>query len=227
MRAFIPICVLAASVACTSSDDMLAEDMTYSGPVTHTSLKGADQVVVDAEYERVSGRTKSVLRRWYSHLDPDKTDDESGEFWTIWMVRTGIFYRGTTRERAHVKIEEDEDGKLRIAVAVVREVNDNIENPSIVSEARWTNRHRDPEAEARLITAISQSYRRFEVSDHFKETHRKERRKTLRPDLVDKYKDVDITKMGEIDPDREFDHGTGKSWADENPEKPKDKDKDD
>ena len=42
MRALIPICILAASVACTSSDSMLEHDMTYSGPVTHASLKGAE-----------------------------------------------------------------------------------------------------------------------------------------------------------------------------------------
>ncbi|MFQ5844071.1 MAG: hypothetical protein ACE5JG_03705 [Planctomycetota bacterium] len=209
MKAIGLTLLLLVPAACANAEGRLQKDLTASEPV-------------DVDFDLAAARTKRVLRKWFRHLDPDRTDEEAGDFWSIWKVHRGVFYRDTTRERAHVRLARDEQGRVVVHVAVVRQINDNIDQPDVISAARWVSTKRDPEMEQRLTIMITQSYRRYEVSEHFKERHREKRRTGLRPDLVDRYRDVDLTQAGEIDPDRVPERGTDWGERDEKEKKKKD-----
>ncbi|MGQ0614716.1 MAG: hypothetical protein ACT4PV_13350 [Planctomycetaceae bacterium] len=164
------------------------EDLNYAEPFA-------------GDFEIAVQRAKLALQREFRHLDPDQTDEANGEIWTLWRVQRSQLYRETTRMRAHVRIERLKNGKLRVGAAVFSQLNDNIENPSSVEEAKWVSTTRLVEKENLLRDVIAQSYKKFEPSDDYKARTSDERRDTPRPDLVDRYKDVDL-ESGGIDPDR-------------------------
>jgi hypothetical protein len=172
--------------ACANTDKKL-EDLAWGSEV-------------DGQFDDVVARTKFILRKRYPRgLDPDRTNEDTGEFWTVWDYRVSTMYRETKRSRAHVKVEDLGNGKVRVGVAVVEQLNDNIENPSIIEEARWVRTQRDPETEALLEQNICQRYLDMKPSEHFEEKHREEPRRDLRPDLVDRSKDVNLEEATESD----------------------------
>ncbi len=153
------------------------------------------------DFEIAVQRAKLALQREFRHLDPDQTDEAKGELWTLWRVHRSELYRETTRMRAHVRIEQLKNGKLRVGTAVFSQLNDNIENPGSADEAKWVSTTRLLDKESLLRDVIVQRYTKFEPSDDYKARTSDERRDTPRPDLVDRYKDVDMDADG-IDPDR-------------------------
>lgn len=158
---------------------------------------------VKGEYADVLERAVFVLRKEYPKgLDPDRTRQDEGDLWTVWDYRVSTWYRETKRSRARVKIEDLGGGKVRVGVAVVEQLNDNIENPSVIEEARWVKTQRDADAEQRIEQRIAQRYLELKPSEYFEEKHREEPRRDLRPDLVDRSRDVNLEEAGEIDPDR-------------------------
>jgi hypothetical protein len=92
-----------------------------------------------------------------------------------------------------VKVEETSDGQIRVGVAVVRQLNDNIDNPDSIDEAKWIRTTRDEEAAGLLVSAILMRQLEAEPSDYWKETHRTERRTEPRQDIIDRSKDVDLS----------------------------------
>ncbi|MEM7504957.1 MAG: hypothetical protein AAF417_23225 [Pseudomonadota bacterium] len=129
MRALILGTLLVSFVACNSTDKML-QNMTYGEPF-------------EGDYMAVMERAQIRLRKEFPKgLDPDKTNEAAGDLWTIWHNYTGMHYRNTVRKRAHIKVEDMGDGKVRVGVAVVQQVNDDIDNPSMISEAKWVGKER-------------------------------------------------------------------------------------
>jgi len=149
------------------------------------------------EYDAVVAQAKYVLRRRFPKgFDPDRTHEEKGDFWTIWHYYKSTMYWSGTRARAHVVVEKVGDGTCRIGVAVVRQRNADIDNPSIMKEARWIKTERDDDLASLIERAIARRYLAVEPSKTWKEKHRVVRRKTLRDDLVDRYRDVDLEGEG-------------------------------
>ncbi len=177
--------------ACTNTDGKL-KDLSWG-----TEIQG--------DYEDVKDRALFVLRKEFPKgFDPERTDEDAGEFWTVWHYKVSTWYRETTRSRARVKIEDLGDGKVRVGVAIVEQLNDNIDNPSIIEEARWVNTHRNGEREKLVESRISQRYLKLEPSEYWKEKHRDKPRAGLRQDLIDRNKDVNLEEYGKIDPKREL-----------------------
>ena len=148
------------------------------------------------EYDDVLARAKWVLEKEFPRgFDPDKSNEDDGDFWTVWDHKVSMWYRETTRARAHLKIEEAGEGEVRLGVAVVTQINDNIDNPHSIEEARWVKTSRDAEWAVRIEEAIARRYLKAKPSGYFEEVHRsKEKNRSMRPDLVDRYKDVDLTE---------------------------------
>ncbi len=147
----------------------------------------------DGDYIETLERAKFIMRRVFPRgFDPDKTDESAGELWTIWHMKKSVLYRGSVRERARCRVEDLGDGKVRVGVSIVVQKNDNIENPAIMSEARWVKPARDPEREQRIEERIAKRYSKLKASEYWEERHRTKRRGTLRKDLIDRYKDVDL-----------------------------------
>lgn len=148
---------------------------------------------IEDDYAAVVDRARAVVTRKFPlGLDPDRTREEKGDIWTVWRYDKSVLYRKTTRRRARVKVESVGEGKVRIGVAVVEQINDNIDNPTVIEEAKWVRRHRLPEQETLLRESIEQTWRKFEASAQWKEKNRTERRTGLRPDLVDSTNDVTL-----------------------------------
>jgi len=178
------ILLLAAFAACQNVEKKL-DDLVY----------GQDY---EADYEMIVARANHILdREFRAGLDPDLTNEAEGDFWTLWDYKTSMWYRETTRRRAHVKVEDAGDGKVRVGVAVVTQINDNIDNPHSIEEARWVKTVLDAEWATRIEQQIGRRYLEAEPSEAWKERNREEKRKGLRPDLVDRYRDVDL---GEKEP---------------------------
>lgn len=154
------------------------------------------------DYDSVLERTRWVLNKHYKYgLDPDQTREKEGEFWTMWTYRMAATYRDSTRERAHVKVEKLDDGKVRIGISVVRQLNDNIDNPAVKEEARWVNTLRDVEKGDLLVSEIARRYLKdFKPSKQFEEKYRTKKRKGMRQDIVDRNKDVNLEDYD--DPDK-------------------------
>jgi len=169
-------------VGCASTDGMLDKDKDLNwGPP------------FEGDFDETVYRARSkLLRQFPLGIDPDRSDEDHGDLWTVWRYDISVMYRETTRNRARVKVEDLGEGKVRIGVAVMQQLNDNIDNPSVVDEAKWVRKQRLPDREATLRASIEQSWSRFEASTTWNEKHRKERRKGLRPDLVDRTADVTL-----------------------------------
>ena len=127
------------------------------------------------------------------------TNESAGDLWTIWHNYRAMHYRGTVRRRAHVKVEDLGEGKVRIGVAVVQQVNDDIDNPSIISEAKWVGKSYDQETAARIERVIAQRYKQVDPSNAWKEKYRGGKSNTLRKDIIDRNKDVDLDSRTKID----------------------------
>jgi len=192
MRAFhgsLPLVALLCWAGCASTDRRLDKVQW-----------GAE---MDGDVDAVLDRARYVLRKIYPKgLDPDRTDEGQGEFYTVWDYKISTFNRETTRSRARVSVKPASPGKVRVGVAVVQQLSDNIDNPGSVEEARWVRTHNDTEMERMILDRVRQPYLEMKPSEYFEEKHRETPRKTLRPDLVDRSKDVDLDRDGKIDPDR-------------------------
>ena len=173
------ILLFAAFAACQNVEKKL-EDVVY----------GQDY---EADYEMIAARAKHILdREFLAGLDPDKTIEDEGDFWTLWDYKTSMWYRKTTRRRAHVKVEDAGEGMVRVGVAVVTQINDNMDNPHSIEDARWVRTTPDAEWATRIEQQIGRRYLEADPSEAWKEKNREEKRKGLRPDLVDRYRDVDL-----------------------------------
>jgi len=173
---------LVAAIGCADTANMIDEDEELSwGPP------------IEDDYSAVIDRACAVVTRKFPlGLDPDRTKEEQGDIWTVWRYDKSVLYRQTTRRRARVKVESMGQGMVRVGVAVVEQINDNIDNPTVIEEAKWVRKHRLPEQETLLRESIEQSWRKFEASAQWKEKNRSERRTGLRPDLVDETGDVTL-----------------------------------
>ncbi len=169
-------------VACSSTDGMLDDDKDLSwGPP------------IEDDYDAVLYRARAKLIKEYPlGIDPDLSKEELGDFWSIWRYDISVMYRETKRTRARVKVENLGAGKVRVGVAVMEQLNDNIDAPSDIDKAKWVRKHRLPDRETLLRERIERTYSRFEASTTWQEKHRKTKRKTLRPDLVDRTADVTL-----------------------------------
>ena len=197
MRATVLFLLLAAFVGCDTSNSKL-KDLSWGSSL-------------DGNYPELLARTRYVLLRQFQlGFDPDRTKEDEGEFWTVWHYRMATTYRDSKRIRCHVKIDDLGDGKTRIGVSVVTQLNENIDNPSIKEEARWTNTSRDVEWASRIESTIAQRYLKVEGSKQWQEKHRVTRRGTMRPDILDRNKDVNLEELGNPDdPRKEMPHSTG------------------
>jgi len=149
------------------------------------------------DYDAVVAQAKYVLcKRFPKGFDPDRTQEEKGDFWTIWHYYKSTMYWSGTRARAHVVVEQVGKGKCRVGISVVRQRNADIDNPGVMKEARWIKTERDDEMASLLERAIARRYLTVEPSNAWKEKHRTARRTTLRDDLVDRYRDVDLEGEG-------------------------------
>ena len=145
------------------------------------------------DYPSVVDRARGTMMREFPlGLDPDRSLEDEGDLWSIWRIDKSVMYRKTTRRRAHVKIMDMGEGKVRVGVGIVQQLNDNIDNTMVVDEAKWVRKQRLPEDETLLRERIEQPWRKFEASASWKEKHRGSRRKGLRPDLVDQTSDVTL-----------------------------------
>ena len=181
MRNFFPLAVLVL-VGCQSTDGMLDDDkdLNWGQPF-------------EGDFDATVFRARSkLLKRFPLGIDPDRSNEEAGDLWSVWRYDISVMYRETTRNRARVKVEDMGEGKVRVGVAVMQQLNDNIDNPSVVDEAKWVRKQRRPEEEETLRASIEASWDRFEASTTWKEKNRKEKRKGLRPDLVDRADDVTL-----------------------------------
>jgi hypothetical protein len=164
----------------------------------------------DADYAVLLERTRYVLLRQFQlGFDPDLTKEKDGVFWTVWHYRMATNYRDSKRIKAHVEVEDLGDGKARIGVSVVTQLNDNIDNPSVKEEARWVGTERDEEWAARIEASIARRYLDVEGSKQWQERHRPKRRGTMRQDILDRNKDVDLEEQEKDDKKREFPPSTG------------------
>jgi len=186
MRATILLAAaLSTFVGCASADKMIAGDLAYGAPLK-------------ADFDAVNDRARYwILRNYPKGFDPDRTDELAGDYTTVWNYERSVFYRGTTRRKAHVKVEDLGGGEVRVGVAVVEQVSDNIDNPDSISEAKWQQTQLNAERALRLETQIAKRWSRFEVSKQYKEKNRDKKRTGLRTDLVEKYRDVDLEEYGE------------------------------
>lgn len=172
----------------------------------------------EADYQATLERARLVLLKEFPKgLDPDRSNEEGGEFWTVWRYDKSEFYRSTQRARCRCKVEKVGENRVRVGVAVVSEINENIDNPSVIDEARWVNMTRNPDWEARIEQRILQRYAAFKPSQAYAERTAPEKSKTPRPDIADRYKDVDLENAGKIDPNREPIRVTGNDPGKEKP----------
>ncbi|MHC4548939.1 MAG: hypothetical protein ACYTEZ_09185 [Planctomycetota bacterium] len=184
MRA-LGVLLLASLAGCVNTDRRL-QDLTWGQEI-------------DGDYDQMVARARWVLEKQFPNgLDPDRTNEEEGDFWTVWDHKISVLYRKTQRRRAHLKVEDAGEGKVRIGVAVITQLNDNIDNPHSIEEARWVKTQRDQEWAKRIEDQIARRYLAAKPSEAWKEKHRETKRKTLRPDLVDRHQDVDLEEEDEV-----------------------------
>ena len=168
-----------AAVGCGNTDGML-RDLSWGQQVKMPS-------------EQAQARAKMILRRDFpAGIDPDRSDEANGDYWTVWNHKRSVLYRGTKRLRAHIKIDDLGNGYSRVGIAVVSQINDNIDNPDNVDEARWVRKRREPEMERAMEQAIARRYLDATPSKTWQEKHRDKPRTGLREDLIDRSSDVDL-----------------------------------
>lgn len=179
MRAIVIVLAAAALCGCHNIDGKLA-DVSWGAPVK-------------SDYESMCERARTMTLKVYRKgFDPDKTDEEKGDFFTVWDYKMSVNYRDSKRYKAHVKVEDLGKGQVRVGAAVVKQINDNIDNPHTIDEARWVGTSRDDEAAGLLVSSIYVRHLEAEPSEYWKEKNRTERRTTPREDLIDRSKDVDL-----------------------------------
>ncbi|MEE8106690.1 MAG: hypothetical protein V3T86_14240 [Planctomycetota bacterium] len=154
------------------------------------------------DFEMAKHRAHKVIKQEFKYIDPDLTEEGSGDLWSTWSYRMSSFYRESKRYRGRVVVEDLGNGKVRIGVAVMFQINDNIDNPSVKEEARWVATRRDHATEGRIERRVARRHRDFEVSATYKEKHREKRRETLREDLTKRYEDVELESAGKINKTR-------------------------
>jgi hypothetical protein len=182
MRAIIILCAAAAFAGCANVEGKLT-DLSWGPPVK-------------SDYEAMVQRAKSMtLRQYPKGFDPDKTDEAKGDFTTVWRYDMDPSYFKSKRSRAHVKVEDMGGGNVRVGVAIVSQLNDNIDNPDSIDEARWIRTTRDDEAASLLARSILIRQLEIEPSEYYKEKHRTEPSNKPRQDLIDRAKDVDLDEM--------------------------------
>jgi hypothetical protein len=180
LRLLLPLAVVVAASGCGTTG--MLREVTWGEPL-------------DEPYEIVLDRTKQVVTQQFPRgLDPDLSDEDGGDLWTVWHYETSVWYRDTKRRRGHVKVETMKDGRVRVGVSVVQQINDNIDNPHDIDEARWVARSRDIETEGQIHSRIARRYLKVEPSERWEETRRHAQRQGqgqgLRRDLVDRESDV-------------------------------------
>jgi len=181
MRAVFHLLAAVILFGCANTMGKL-EDLSWGAPM-------------DGDYLEYVERARQItLKQFPKGLDPDLTDEERGDFWTVWHYAPSMWYRETTRSRAHVKVEDLGGGKVRVGVAVVKQLNDNIDNPHDINEARWVATQRDQQRAQIMEETIARRYLDAEPSEYWKERNRDERRTTMREDLIDRSKDVDLSE---------------------------------
>jgi hypothetical protein len=182
MRAIVIFLGAAALAACSSVEGKLS-DLSWGPPV-------------QSDYEGMVMRARQMtLKRYPKGFDPDKTDEAKGDLYTVWNYEISHEYFKTTRRRARVKVEDMGGGKVRVGVAVVSQLNDNIDNPSIIDEARWIRTTRDDEAAGLLVSSILLRQLEAEPSEYWKDKHRTEPSDKPRQDLIDRSKDVNLDEL--------------------------------
>ena len=188
MRALAPLIPVLWLLGCANVEGKL-EDVTWGNSF-------------EADYAETIARAKqATLRHFDKGLDPDKTNEEAGDLWTIWHYEKSMWYRKTLRKKAHVKVERAGEGKVRVGVAVVQQINENIDNPDSIEDARWVNTVHDPKVAGLIEEAIARRYLKVEPSEYWKQEHSEpEKKKGLRKDLVDRARDVDL---GDPDPKKD------------------------
>jgi hypothetical protein len=196
MRLIVILCAAAAFGGCHNIEGKL-DDVSWGAPVK-------------SDYQSMVERARTMtLRRFPKGLDPDKTNEEKGDFYTVWDYKVAVTYRDTTRSKAHVKVEDLGEGKVRVGAAVVKQINDNIDNPHDINEARWMATQRDEEAAALLVSSILVRHLEAEPSEYWKEKNRTEKRTTPREDLIDRSKDVDLDEQPDPRDTKSLDPITG------------------
>ena len=149
-----------------------------------------------ADYaETVARAKKATLRYFPKGFDPDKTNEEAGDFWTIWHYDKSVWYRGTTRYKGHVKVDHAGEGKVRVGVAVVTQINDNIDNPHDTGkDARWVKTQRDIEKANLIERAVARRYLDATPSERWTYEHDpdKDKKKGMRDDLTKRGADIDL-----------------------------------
>jgi len=186
-RIALPSALCFALAGCTSTPDF--DKLQWGEPV-----KG--------DYGEAVERAKRSLQRNFRHLDPDRTQEAQGDLWSLWHADRGEFNRSTFRRRGRVRVERIGDDRFRVGVSVFQQLSDNIENPSSVQEARWVKTTRLFDREDLMRREIEARYREFRPSERYLNRKDAETDTTPRPDLIDRYKDVELEGAGTIDPER-------------------------
>ncbi|MHC4223247.1 MAG: hypothetical protein ACYSUN_04590 [Planctomycetota bacterium] len=105
-------------------------------------------------YERHPGLMRDVLavlqEEFPKGLDAKKSSAASGEFWTRWKHEPSVWYRETRRTRAHVRIRGIDTESPKIEVQAFTQINDNIDAPHDIENARWVRATRDSDLEQRI-----------------------------------------------------------------------------
>jgi hypothetical protein len=182
MRAIVIFLGAAGFIGCASAESKLS-DLSWAAPVK-------------ADYEGMVMRAKQMtLKKYPKGFDPDKTDESKGELYTVWNYAMDPQYFKSKRTRARVKVEDMGGGNVRVGVAVVSQLNDNIDNPDSVDEARWIRTARDEEAAGLLAGSILLRQLEAEPSEYWKEKHRTTPSDKPRQDLIDRSKDVNLDEL--------------------------------
>jgi hypothetical protein len=196
MRTVLILIAASAVGGCANTEGKLSE-LSWGAPVK-------------SDYESMVERARAMtLRRFPKGFDPDRTKEDKGEFYTVWDYKMAVAYRDSTRSKAHVKVEDLGNGQVRVGVAIVKQVNDNIDNPHDIDEARWVKTTRDEEAASLLVSSIYVRHLEAKPSKTWEEKNRTDRRTTPREDLIDRSKDVNLDDTTDPDETRSLDPITG------------------
>jgi len=182
MRAIIIFLGAALCFGCASAEGKLT-DLSWGPPVK-------------SDYESMLKRAKDMtLRRYPKGFDPDRTDEAKGDLYTVWNYAMVPDYFRSKRARARVKVEDMGGGQVRVGVAVVTQLNDNIDNPDSIDEAKWIRTTRDEDAAGLLVSSILLRQLDAEPSEYWKQKQRTTPSDKPRQDLIDRSKDVNLDEL--------------------------------
>lgn len=171
--------VTCQGAGCRHVDDDDFEELSWGAPF-------------EGDMAIISERAQIMLKREFKYLNPDLTKEDEQDYWSTWRYVMSVMYRESTRRRCRIKVEETDEGTLRVGVAIISQLNDNVDNPHDKADARWVKTQREYEDEQRMERRIAQRFHKFEVSKSYKEKHREEPRKGLRQDILDRTRDADL-----------------------------------